>query len=122
MKGPGTFKSVNESMSVNAAAYQARVAGTKPGLAYVVNGVKFDGFVNGTLIEAKSGYAQFVRKAQFRSWFEGADSFVEQAQRQLIAANGAPIQWRFAEESAANATRALFQQRGISGIDIVHVP
>jgi len=44
------------------------------------------------------------------------------AQRQLSVANGTPIQWRFAEESAASATRSLLQQRGISGIDIVHVP
>ena len=120
-KGPGTFVSVSESMSANAAAYQARVAGTN-GSAYVVNGVKFDGFANGMLIDAKAGYAQFVKDGQFRSWFSGADSLVAQAQRQLNAANGTPIQWRFAEEVAANATRVLFQQRGVTGIDIVHVP
>ena len=120
-KGAGSFISVSESMSANAAAYQARVAGTS-GSAYVVNGVKFDGFANGILIDAKAGYAQFVKDGQFRSWFSGADGFAAQAQRQLGAANGAPIQWRFAEESAANATKTLFQQRGISGSDIVHVP
>lgn len=121
-KGPGAFMSVSESMSAQAAAYQARVAGTNAGSAYVVNGVKFDGFAKGVLIDAKSNYAQFVKDGQFRSWFSGADSLVAQAQRQLSAAGGTPIQWRFAEEAAANATRALFQQRGISGISIVHVP
>jgi hypothetical protein len=98
------------------------VAGTNAGSAYIVNGVKFDGFAKGVLIDAKSSYAQFVKDGQFRSWFSGADSLAAQAQRQLSVANGTPIQWRFAEESAANATRALFQQRGISGINIVHVP
>ncbi len=120
--GPGVFMSVSETMSAQAAAYQARVAGTNAGSAYVVNGVKFDGFANGVLIDAKSGYTRFVRQGEFRSWFRGADSLAAQAQRQLVAANGTPIQWRFAEESAASATRSLFQQRGISGIDIVHVP
>jgi len=121
-RGPGQFVSVSESMSARAAAYQTRAAGSNAGTAYVVNGVKFDGYASGVLIDAKSGYAQFVKGGQFRPWFRGAESLAAQAQRQLGAAGGTPIQWRFAEESAANATRSLFQQRGISGIDIVHFP
>ena len=120
--GPGAFMNVSESMSPQAAAYQARAAGTNVGSAYVVNGVKFDGYANGMLIDAKAGYAQFVKNGQFQPWFNGADGLAAQAQRQISAANGAPIQWRFAEEAAANATRNLFQQRGITGIDIVHFP
>jgi len=46
----------------------------------------------------------------------------DQAKRQRAAAIGTPIQWRFAEEAAANATRAWFEEKEISGIDIVHVP
>lgn len=121
-KGPGAFMSVSESMSARAASYQLRAAGTDASVAYVVNGVKFDGYIGGTLIDAKSGYGQFVKNGQFQSWFGGADSFAAQAQRQLSVANGTPIQWRFMEESAANATKSLFQQRGITGIDVVHFP
>jgi hypothetical protein len=115
---------VSESMSAQAAAYQARAAGTNAGSAYVVNGVKFDGYMNGVLIDAKASYGQFVNAntGQFQPWFNGANSMVKQAKNQLGVANGAPIQWRFAEESAANATRTLFQQRGINGIDIIHFP
>ena len=88
----------------------------------MVNTVKFDGFANGVLIEAKARYAQFVKDGKFRKWFRGKDGFIKQANRQCAAANGTPIQWRFAEEAAANATRRWFKDRGISGIDIVHVP
>jgi hypothetical protein len=120
--GPGVFKSVSESMNAASAAYQARVTGLKAGTAYLVKGVKFDGFTNGVLIEAKARYAQFVKAGEFRKWFLGKGGFVRQAERQLRAANGTPIQWRFAEEAAANATRAWFKKSGISGIDIVHFP
>jgi hypothetical protein len=33
-----------------------------------------------------------------------------------------PIEWRFAEASAANATRTLLQDANVTGINIVHVP
>jgi hypothetical protein len=121
---PGTWKNVNESMSAQSAAYQARVTGSNPGTAYTVNGVKFDGYQNGVLLDAKANYAQFVNKdtGQFQSWFSGQKGLVDQAVRQLGAAEGTPIQWNFAEESAANATRTLLNTEGISGIKIVHVP
>jgi RHS repeat-associated protein len=116
------WATVSEAMSPRAAAYQARISG-RAGQVYLKNGVKFDGIQSGTLIDAKGpGYARFVRDGQFRSWWGGADDLVAQAQRQLAAAQGTPITWHFAEEAAANATRSLFQQRGISGIHIVVSP
>lgn len=87
------------------------------------NGVKFGGFANGVLLDAKGlGYARFVKDGQFRSWWRGAGGFVEQAQRQLQAAGGTPIQWHFAEKAAANATRGLFQSRGIGGVEVIFTP
>lgn len=116
---PGQWMPVKESMSARAAAYQARITG-RPGEAYVVKGVKFDGFSDGILRETKGpGYERFVKDGAYRPWWRGADSLVNQAQRQLSAAEGVPIRWEFAEKAAANATRSLFQQRGVSGIDIV---
>jgi len=119
--GPGQFVGVAESMSARAAAYQTQITGLPAGAAYLVNGVKFDGFANGVLQEAKgAGYAWAVtEQGVFRSTFRGADALAAQAQRQLTAAGpGANIQWTFAEEAAANATRALFESRGITGIEI----
>lgn len=123
--GPGQFGRVIESMSDRAAIYQSRVTGRLPDVGYTVNGVKFDGFdtARGVLLDAKGpGYATFVRDGQFRPWYNGADSMAAQAQRQLGAAGGTPIEWHFAEEAAANATRNLFQSRGIEGILIFHTP
>jgi filamentous hemagglutinin len=119
---PGAWADVNEAMSARAAAYQAQITG-RTGQAYVVNGTKFDGLVNGCLTEAKGpGYANFVRNGQFQPWFNGQDALVEQATRQLGAANGAPITWNVAEPEAATAIRNLFNANNINGINVVHPP
>jgi hypothetical protein len=95
------------------------------GSGYIVNGVKFDGYVaaTGVLQDAKAlGYAKWVEDGVFKSNFFGADEMVKRAVNQLAAAGGtARIEWVFAEEAAANATRALFQERGITGITIRYV-
>jgi len=119
--GPGAWADVSESMSGRAAAYQAQIAG-RAGV-YEVDGVKFDGFANGALQEAKGpGYATFVRNGQFVPWFRGADALAGQAERQVAAAGGTPIDWSVAEPSAATAIRNLFAERGISGIGVSYVP
>jgi hypothetical protein len=102
----------------------AATAGAQNGVdeGYAVNGVKFDGYDDGVLQDAKGeGYARFVRDGDFKPWFDGAQGFVEQAQSQLAAANGTPITWYFAEQEAAIATQNLFDQNGI-GINIVYQP
>jgi hypothetical protein len=119
---PGQVVAVTESMSLRAARYQTQITGLAPGYAYLVNGVKFDGFEKGVLLEAKGeGYASAVRDGAFADWFDGATGLLDQAQRQLAAANGTAIRWSFAEEAAANATRRLFSEAGITGIDIRYV-
>lgn len=121
--GPGAWGTAAESMSSRAAAYQARITGRSAGSVYNVNGVKFDGFANGVLQEAKGpGYARFVSNGQFRPWFSGADSLASQAQRQIGAAGGTPITWSVAEADAVTAINNLFVSRGISGINVMHVP
>ena len=117
----GIWVGVSESMSARAAAYQARFG--RVGQVFRVSGVRFDGITNGVLQEAKGpGYATFVRNGTFQPWFRGADALVEQARRQVAAAGGAPIQWHFAEEAAANAARALFTERRVTGIQVLFTP
>jgi RHS repeat-associated protein len=119
--GPGAWRSANEWMSARASAYQGQIAG-RSGSVYEVGGVKFDGFANGVLQEAKGpGYSNFIRNGNFQPWFRGADDLAAQAQRQVAAAGGTPIRWSVAEADAAAAIRNLLNQRGISGIDVVHV-
>ncbi|MCX6544505.1 MAG: Tox-REase-5 domain-containing protein [Acidobacteria bacterium] len=115
----GTWVASTEAMSARPAAFQAQVTG-RAGEVFLLNGVKFDGMLNNVLQEAKGpGYAAFVKDGAFLSWFNGAADLVAQAQRQLAAAGGTPVQWTFAEAAAAEATRALFKANGIKGIQII---
>ena len=121
--GPGRWVRVNESMSPRARAYQERITGQKSDFAYEVRGVKFDGYRNGVLLEAKGpGYATFIKKGDFKWFFRGRNSMRVQAERQLAAARGHPIVWRVAEKELAKALRNLFDAHEIRGITVLHAP
>ena len=77
-EGPGEWGAANESMSKRAARYQEQISGHSANEAYWVGGkdlksggVKFDGFKDGVLLEAKGpGYAnKFTDGLQPESWF-----------------------------------------------------
>ncbi len=120
-RAAGQWMQTTEHMSESASAYQSFITGVSSRMSYLVNGVKFDGVSNSGLVDAKGpGYAAFVDKAgNFASWFKGAQGLVDQATRQIQAANGTSVTWYFAEQKAAEATQRLFQSRGIEGITIV---
>src|SRR5262249_46851009 len=121
-KGIGQWQAVNEAMSARAAAYQTQITG-QTGQAYVVDGVKFDGILGNTLVDAKGpGYANFVEDGKFQPWFDGYDTLVIQAKNQVVAAAGAPIQWHVAEQEAIPAFQNLLQENGITGIQIIYTP
>jgi RHS repeat-associated protein len=120
----GKWQDVTESMSTRARAYQERVTGRSSDQAYVVQGVKFDGYRAGVLEDAKGpGYAQFVDKnGDFQPFFNGQHALVDQARRQVAAAQGDPIRWMVAEPTALEAMRRTLTQNGISGIDLQYKP
>jgi hypothetical protein len=133
--GPGKWGPAKESMSARSRAYQEQISGHSADDAYWVGGmstkaggVKFDGFTDGILREAKGpGYAnKFFDTLEPKPWFKpsGAKALVEQAQRQLRAARktGTPIRWHVAEEKVAEAIRLLFEHEGVVGIEVVHTP
>jgi len=122
--GPGTWEKTNEAMSAKSRDYQKYVTGAEDGMVYRVNGVKFDGYQDGVLIEAKGDYSSFVdkRTGKFRPWFKGKDDLAAQAKRQVNAADGTKIQWVFNDEASLNATKALFKSEGISEIECVLKP
>lgn len=63
-------------------------------------GVKFDGFKDGMLLEAKGpGYAKFFEGLEPKRWFRNV-----------------------AEKAAADAFRELFKNARVEGIEIVHTP
>ena len=130
--GPGQWGPAEESMSARARAYQEQLSGHSADDAYWVGGmgrksggVKFDGFRDGVLLEAKGpGYAnKFLEDLNPRTWFEcsGAEDLVKQARRQLDRAPpGIPIRWHIAEEKTTEAIRLLFKKRGVVGIEVVY--
>ena len=114
---------VREAMSPVAAAYQSKITGVAGDMSYVVNGVRFDGYKAGRLLEAKGpGYAKFIKNGEYAGWFRGKNALLNQANRQTKAAGKTPIEWHFAEEAAANATRNLFVTQKIKGIKVIYNP
>jgi len=121
--GPGRWASVRESMSPRAAQYQSQITGKPAGQAYVADGVKFDGYARGSLLEAKGpGYKEFVENGKFADWFAGKEALLEQAQRQVIAAGGAPVEWHVAEKEALPALKELLKGTAAEHMRIVHTP
>ncbi|WP_373370028.1 Tox-REase-5 domain-containing protein [Corynebacterium cystitidis] len=93
------------------------------GVGYKVNGVTFDSFENGVLVESKGpGYEKFLEKDRsgWRSWFRGGDDMTDQAVRQVRAANGTPIEWRVAEARVADKLTAQFARENLP-IQVRHI-
>jgi hypothetical protein len=123
--GPGQWSPVKESMSRRAARYQEQISGRSVTESYVVRGVRFDGYKNGVLLEAKGpGYAnKFTTTLEPEKWFtQSAQSLRDQAQRQLQVAGGIPIRWHVAEARTAEAIRKLLREARLHGIEVVHTP
>jgi Restriction endonuclease fold toxin 5 len=132
--GPGGWVAKNESMSDRARAYQDQVTGQPKAAGsyvYQVSGggatAGFDGYRDGKLIEAKGpGYAGFTKNGQFQAWWadspSGGRQIVQQARREVQAADGTPIEWDVTEPQAAQAIKQLLKSNGISGITVRYVP
>jgi hypothetical protein len=133
-QGPGQWGPAKESMKQPARRYQEQITGHSADDAYWIGGmntqaggVKFDGFKDGVLLEAKGpGYAKFFEGLEPREWFRnsGARMLVEQAERQIrkVHGMGIPVRWHVAEKAAANAIRELFKNARVVGVEIVHTP
>lgn len=106
--GPGNWQPITESMSDRAAQYQMQITGHPITEGYIIDGVKFDGFTDGTLIEVKSYYSQFIENGQWKPFFTGQQSLIDQALNQVRAAHGTPIEWVFAEPETAAVVRQMF--------------
>lgn len=92
-------------------------------IVYKVNGVKFDGFKDGVLIEAKGNYSNFVNKStgSFYDWFKGKESLISQANRQISVANGVKIRWYFNDPVSMEAVKKLLNGK-VHGIEFVLKP
>ena len=105
-------------MSDNSMAYQKQITGAEEGMVYEVNGVKFDGYKDGVLIDAKGSYGNLAdpNTGDFKPFFTGQQGIVDQAIRQLNAANGTSINWYFQDYTTYQAFKNLFSGEQITGI------
>ena len=111
--GPGEWGPSKNHGSANARAYELQITGRPEG--YYVNGVEFDGYQNGELIDAKGlGYAKLLPA----KWSKAAKKLQKTALHQLEAAGSTPIHWIFAEEGAAREASKFIPAK----IKISHVP
>jgi hypothetical protein len=55
-------------------------------------------------------------------WLNGPDKLLDEADRQLEAANGVPIQWRLSEESVVPVIQELLDNAGFGSIEVVYYP
>ncbi|MFI2630149.1 Tox-REase-5 domain-containing protein [Streptomyces collinus] len=108
--------------------YQEQVSKVKRGKEYAVKDPKtgrdvdFDGWDSSrqTYVEAKFGYSNKVR-ADGTLEPAQADKFIEQARRQLSAANGKPVEWNFSNKAVAEAAEEAFDDAGI-GVVVKYTP
>jgi hypothetical protein len=123
-EGPGKWEPSKEHMEAPARKYQVQISEAPEGHVYNVRGVKFDGFKDGILLEAKGpGYAKFIPvAAENGGWFQGFREMVKQARSQLEVARRTPLQWHFAERPVADFVRDLLRKEGHGRIKVVHTP
>lgn len=121
--GPGQWVKNDIGASEATKAYQERATGVARGNEYEVNGVKFDGYDNGTLIDAKDEYLQFVdRTGNWQSWFRGKAGLIREARGQLEAAQGNPVQWRVSDPRLQEVLERTFAEENITGIQVRYYP
>ncbi|RKH55124.1 Tox-REase-5 domain-containing protein [Corallococcus llansteffanensis] len=122
--GPGRWKPARESIEETARRYQAQITHEPEGFVYEIDDVKFDGFNEEALLEAKGpGYEKFLDQAvEQGGWFEGFSDMVRQARRQLRVARGFPMEWHFAEQKVADYMRALFKRNGLGRVPVLFTP
>jgi len=115
--GPGQWEKT--PVRPKGAGYQKEITGAPEGVEYAVPArtpsgkVLFDGYKDGKLLDAKDWEQWPPADAEF--WQRGV---LDDAEKQLGAARGTPIEWCFPNEEKAQAVRKLLDGEGIGGIDV----
>ncbi|GII26491.1 golvesin C-terminal-like domain-containing protein [Planosporangium mesophilum] len=127
--GPGKWVKQTRGGSDESKAYQEKVTGVERGSEYEVNGVRFDGYDNGTLLEAKDNYLSFLDENGEWKWFfknatrkgsktSGYEDLVNEARGQLAASGDTPITWKVSDLRLKAAFEKMFRDERITGITV----
>jgi Restriction endonuclease fold toxin 5 len=116
----GEFVKVKRGMSDIARKYQKQISRLPENVEFRLNNVDFDGFINGTLVEAKGlGYKGLLSSEKTRE--SVINNVLKEARRQVDAAGETPVRFEFAEKEAADTFRNLFKKEGLN-IEVKHTP
>jgi hypothetical protein len=120
--GPGVW--ADEPIPIKGAEYQQQVTGAPPGTAYEVEGVKFDGYdpERDVLIDAKDWDTWPSRDSNGVYHDFALDSVIDQAEAQVVAANGTAIEWHVPTPEKAEELQDILEEAGITGITVVVTP
>lgn len=106
--------------------YQKQINGLSGSVEFLRNGVKFDGFKNGILLEAKSQY-QWLIKLGIATEAEIYGKMAKQLQRQVTAAAGTKLEWNFAEKETMSGFQDFLKQTKdgselLKNVDLKYTP
>jgi RHS repeat-associated protein len=125
IKGGGNFVRKNmKDLTQPWKRYQNQINGVAANLEYRVykNGkeINFDGFKDGTFLEAKGTGVYNIMK----NHPERLKATLAQAQKQseYVAGAGGKLEWHFAEKEAADLFKTELKKARIEGIEIIHTP
>ncbi|MEV6795790.1 RICIN domain-containing protein [Streptomyces sp. NPDC051320] len=121
--GPGKWMSETESMTAADHAYEQLVTnGVPSGISYKVPAdtpsgfVKFDGYHNGALIDAKNlHYSASMISADGKLRFPTKETST--MVKQVKAANGTPVVWYMSDEKTLNALQQWALDNNVKGIE-----
>jgi hypothetical protein len=121
----GTWVRAGFKGDARARDYNTQITGVPSTFTYDVGDYAFDGRApDGTLLMAfATGYAEYIDSDGLLSndW-DGTETLVADAEKQLEAAGSSPVRWVFAEPEAADAAAETLRTHGIRDIETVSVP
>ena len=122
--GPGVWAA--SPTRAKGADYQEQISGVVRGVEYdvpfagVASGkVRFDGYdaQRKVLLDAKNWERFPPDNSDF--WHKGT---LREAQAQIEAAKGMPIEWHFSTRESLQVVKLLFREQNISGIKLINTP
>jgi len=105
--------------------YQKQINGLSGAIEFLRNGVKFDGFKNGVLLEAKSQF-QWLFKTGRATEREVYEKMTQQLSRQVGAADGLKLEWHFAEKETKEGLENYLKTQGredlLKKVTLIYTP
>lgn len=110
--GPGRWTQVNRGE--RGMEWQERSTGVSRTREYEVNGVKFDSYENGKLVDAKNDVYGSILGGTPRGVEQSVGTrLADEATRQIRAAPNTPIEWRVQDQFSAGWIENALRDRGI---------